>query len=129
MTDRELVSLAISAAEKAYAPYSGYKVGAAVECSGGEVFTGCNVESAAYGCTICAERNAMTTAVANGFRSFRRVAVFSAGEDYCVPCGQCRQFMAEFGLDTQVLCARGDGEFISRPLRELLPLAFTKEYL
>ena len=129
MTDRELIEMAIAASENAYAPYSNYKVGAAVECASGAVYKGCNVENAAFGGTICAERNAYTTAVANGERKFNRIAVYANGEDYCVPCGQCRQFMAEFGLDTLVLCVRGDGEYEAHPLREMLPFAFSKEYL
>lgn len=129
MTDMELIDLAIKASENAYAPYSGYKVGAALEGESGRVYIGCNVENAALGGTICAERNACTTAVAEGERRFRRIAVYQEGEEYCVPCGQCRQFLSEFGLDLSVLCVRGDREYKIYALRELLPRAFTKDYL
>ena len=91
MTDRELINLALEAMETAYAPYSGFSVGAALECSDGSVFLGCNVENAAYGESICAERTALVKAVSEGRRSFRRMAVAARSEQYCMPCGSCRQ--------------------------------------
>jgi cytidine deaminase len=126
MTKQELVSLAKSASEKAYAPYSHFRVGAALECSDGTVFTGCNVENAAYGLAICGERTAMVKAVSEGHRDFSRLAVYCADtEDFGMPCGQCRQFMAEFNLDMEVIVGRPDGETKTWLVRDLIPHAFT----
>ncbi len=129
MTDRELINLAFEASRKAYAPYSGYRVGAALECEGGAVFLGCNVENASYGATVCAERVAAAKAVSEGRRDFARIAVAASGDDYAMPCGVCRQFLYEFAPDMEVLAARGDGRYVSYRLRELLPKAFSPENL
>ncbi len=125
MTDRELLNLAKTAAKNAYVPYSRFPVGAALECTDGRVFTGCNVENAALGSTICAERTAALKAVSEGFRRFRRIAIWGEGQDYCYPCGACRQFLAEFAPDMEVLCARADGQYVSHKLSELLPFTFS----
>ncbi len=125
MTDRELVERAFAMLERSYCPYSHFPVGAALLCEDGTVFTGCNVENAAYGSTICAERTALVKAVSEGRRGgFARLAVAGRGEDYCWPCGACRQMLFEFAPDLTVLAARGDGSFASLPLSELLPRAF-----
>ncbi len=125
MTDRELVERAFSMLERSYCPYSRFPVGAALLCEDGTVFTGCNVENAAYGSTICAERTALVKAVSEGRRgSFTRLAVAGRGEDYCWPCGACRQMLFEFAPGLTVLAAKGDGNFVSLPLSELLPRAF-----
>lgn len=124
MTDRELLSRAAEAARNAYIPYSKFPVGAALECADGAVFTGCNVENAALGSTICAERTAAVKAVSEGHRDFRRIAIWGEGEDYCFPCGACRQFLAEFAPDMEVLCARAGGGYVSYRLSELLPHTF-----
>lgn len=122
MTDRELLNMAFGAAENAYAPYSGFRVGAALECADGSVFLGCNVENAAYGSTICAERTAVLKAVSEGRREFVRMAVAApAAEDYCLPCGACLQVLREFSADMEVLAARGDGHYVSYKLSALLP--------
>ena len=106
-------------------PYSRFPVGAALLCGDGRVFTGCNVENAAYGSTICAERTALVKAVSEGRRDdFVRLAVAGRSEDYCWPCGSCRQMLYEFAPDLTVLVARGDGGFVTLPLRELLPHGF-----
>ena len=98
---------------------------AALLCADGTVFTGCNVENAAYGSTICAERTALVKAVSEGRRDdFVRLAVAGRSEDYCWPCGSCRQMLYEFAPDLTVLVARGDGGFVTLPLRELLPHGF-----
>ena len=125
MTDRDLITRAAEAMENSYSPYSRFPVGAALECSDGTVFTGCNIENAALGSTVCAERVALFTAVAAGHRSFRRIAVTSNGSSYCFPCGPCRQVLAEFAPDIEVLCARADGRYVSYRLNSLLPFAFT----
>ena len=125
MNDRELLNLAKQASANAYVPYSKFAVGAAVECGDGTVFTGCNVENAALGSTICAERTAVVKAVSEGHRSFRRIAVYAEGTDYCMPCGACRQVLAEFSPDMEVLCAKAGGRYVSYKLSELLPHTFS----
>ena len=130
MTDRELVDLAFTMLERSYVPYSHFPVGAALLCADGAVFTGCNVENAAYGPTICAERTALVKAVSEGRRDgFVKLAVVGQSEDYCWPCGVCRQMLYEFAPDLTVLVARGDGDFVTLPLRELLPHGFGPESL
>ncbi|MCI9469228.1 MAG: cytidine deaminase [Oscillospiraceae bacterium] len=126
MTKQELVSKAKAASQNAYAPYSHFRVGAALECGDGSVYTGCNVENAAYGLAICAERTAMVKAVSEGRRDFVRLGIYCADtEDFGMPCGQCRQFMAEFNLDMEVIIGRPDGETQTYLVRDLLPQAFT----
>lgn len=123
MTDRELINMAVAASEASYAPYSNRTFGAALECTDGTVFTGCVVENSALGVSICAERAALCQAVSNGHRSFRRMAVYSReSADYCTPCGTCRQALSEFSPEMEMLCARGDGRYVSYKLRELLPV-------
>ena len=129
MTDRELINAAVEASRKAYAPYSRFAVGAALECADGTVVTGCNVENAALGGCICAERTAAVKAVSEGKRSFRRIAVYAGGQDYCTPCGTCRQFLSEFSPNMDVLCVRVDGRYVSYHLSELLPHSFGGEML
>ncbi len=124
MNDRELLNLAKEAAEFSYSPYSHFPVGAALECGDGTVYTGCNVENAALGSTICAERCAVMKAVSEGHRDFRRIAVYGQGEKYCLPCGACRQFLSEFTMDIEVLCSRGDGRYVSYRLDQLMPHPF-----
>ena len=124
MTREELKAAAISMLDRAYCPYSRFPVGAALECVDGTVFTGCNVENAAYGSTICAERTALVKAVSEGRREFSALAVAGNSTDYCWPCGACRQMLYEFAPELTVLVARGDGAFVKLPLKELLPHGF-----
>lgn len=124
MTDRELINLALEAMGQAYAPYSGFPVGAALECADGSVFLGCNVENAAFGETLCAERTALVKAVSEGRRSFRRMAIAARSEQYCMPCGSCRQVLAEFSQDMEILAVRSDGRYVSYRLGDLLPKSF-----
>ena len=125
MTDRELVDLAFAALEHAYVPYSSFPVGAALLCRDGSVFTGCNVENAAYGSTICAERTALVKAVSEGHRDdFVTLAVVGKGSDYCWPCGACRQMLYEFAPGLTVLVGRGNGDFTEVSLDQLLPRGF-----
>ena len=126
MTD--LIGRAREAMRNAWAPYSEFRVGAAIEAADGRVFVGCNVESASYGLTICAERMALGAAVAAGARSLRRVAVTTEVEPPAAPCGACRQLLAEFGLDLEVIAA-GPSSERRWTLAALLPDAFTKESL
>ncbi|MBQ5489700.1 MAG: cytidine deaminase [Oscillospiraceae bacterium] len=124
MTDRELMSIAKEASKNAYTPYSKFNVGAALECEDGTVFTGCNVENAALGSTICAERTACCKAVSEGHRKYSRIAIYGESRGYCMPCGSCRQFLAEFSPEMEVLCSRADGRYVSYKLSELLPHTF-----
>ena len=97
MTDRELMNLAREASMNAYIPYSHFAVGAALECMDGSVYTGCNIENAALGSTICAERTACVKAVSEGKRSFRRIAIYADSENWCTPCGACGGVLAGYG--------------------------------
>ena len=124
MTDLELLALAREAAANSYSPYSHFAVGAALECMDGQVFIGCNVENAALGDTICAERTAAVKAVSEGRRDFARIAIWADSREYCYPCGSCRQFLQEFNKEMTVICGRGDGSFVSHPLREMMPFTF-----
>ncbi len=127
MTPEELVQLALEARQRAYAPYSNYLVGAAVLADDGTVFPGCNVENAAYPSTICAERVALTAAVANGRRRFTAIAVATSNGGS--PCGACRQVMAELGLEMAVYIADEHGNFRTTTVRDLLPQYFGPEHL
>ena len=125
MTERELVDKAIAMLNRSYVPYSKFPVGAVLECADGTVFTGCNVENAAYGSTICAERTAVVKAVSEGHRDdFVRIAIAGRSEDYCWPCGSCRQVLFEFAPGLECLVARRDGDYVKLPLRELLSHGF-----
>ena len=126
MSDMELLALAKKASQRAYVPYSKFAVGAVIECRDGKLFTGCNIENAALGDTICAERTACVKAVSEGSTDFLRIAIYAESENYCMPCGSCRQFLSEFCPDGQleVLCAKADGRYVSYRLRDLLPHTF-----
>ena len=125
---QKLIGLAQQAREKAYAPYSSYQVGAALLTASGKFFTGCNVESAAYPTSMCAERVAVFKAVSEGEREFVAIAVVSSNGG--TPCGACRQVLAEFGGETQVVVADVKGHIRQEArLAELLPGAFGPEDL
>lgn len=133
MTDKELVLKAVKVMNYAYAPYSGFKVGAAILTEDGKVFDGCNIENAAYPAGICAERTAVGNAVSSGARDFVKIAIVGGkkGEitDFCPPCGICRQVLSEFcGKDFKILLY--DGKTVkSYRLNELLPYNFGSEEL
>jgi cytidine deaminase len=120
MNDQALIQTAITARQQAYAPYSSFQVGAALLAKDGRVFTGCNVENLSYGLTICAERNAIFSAVAAGVREFAAIAITADTREPISPCGACRQVMAEFG-DLKVLSATLDGKVFESTISELLP--------
>jgi len=124
MNDRELFKIAKEASLHAYVPYSGFPIGVALECEDGTIFTGCNIENAAYGDTICAERTAIFKAVSEGYTQFRRIAIYGEGKGYCMPCGSCRQVMAEFSPEMEVLCSKAGGGYVSYPLNRLMPYTF-----
>ncbi|MCY3836976.1 MAG: cytidine deaminase [Anaerolineaceae bacterium] len=126
--DRELVELATAVRERAYAPYSNYLVGAALRAKDGRIFTGCNVENAAYPSTLCAERTALVKAVSEGAREFETIAVVALAKSG--PCGGCLQMLYEFAPDLHFYMADPDGNVsISVPMKELLPYGFGPEWL
>ena len=130
MTDLELMRLAVKARENAYAPYSGFRVGAALLSKSGRVYPGCNVENAAYGPTNCAERTAVFRAVSEGEREFEAIAIVGGREKepraLCAPCGVCRQVLAEFcDKDFRILLGTPDAIEVYT-LSQLLPLSFGK---
>lgn len=130
MNEKELCKEAIDAMKNAYAPYSGYKVGAALMTEKGKLFAGCNIENAAYTPTVCAERVALFNAISSGERNFTAIAV-AGGKDGVIsgafpPCGVCRQVMAEFcAPDFTVLVVTGEDSYKKYTLNELFPQAFT----
>lgn len=120
----KLVKRARQARLKAYAPYSRFLVGAAVLCGSGRVYTGCNIENASYGLSICAERVAFSKAVSCGEREFLSAAVVTEADEPTAPCGACRQFMAEFGTDLDIIMATTSGKTAVSKLFNLLPRTF-----
>lgn len=125
MDHARLIELAKGARERAYAPYSHFPVGAALLGRSGRVYTGCNVENASYPAGICAERCAVAKAVSEGEREFSAIAVVGDTEGPCAPCGICRQVLAEFGSDIQVIMANLKGNVRVLAAADLLPGAFT----
>ena len=120
---------AMAMLDRAYIPYSHFPVGAALECSDGTVFTGCNIENASFGPTICAERTAVAKAVSEGHRDFVRIVIAGRSRELCVPCGVCRQVLREFAPNIEIICLNGAGEERTFTLEELLPHSFGPEYL
>lgn len=128
-TDDDLISAATEVREIAYAPYSNFKVGAAVETEGGEIYTGCNVESASYGLTVCAERVAIWKGISHGETKFSRIAVVVDTEELTPPCGVCRQIIWEFCGDVPVILSNLHGKSETVQMSELLPRAFDSKFL
>ena len=112
------------ARNKAYAPYSGFKVGAAVQSADGLIYAGCNVENASFGLTLCAERVAITKAISEGSRKFSRVAVYTETDEFTFPCGACRQVLWELCGDVEVFMLNHKKQMVSYMLADLLPFAF-----
>ena len=129
MREQELMQKAVEMLDRAYVPYSHFPVGAALECEDGTVFTGCNIENSSYGLTICAERTAAVKAVSEGCRRFRRIVIAGNSEDFCYPCGACRQFLYEFSPKMEVICLNRAREAKKMPLRELMPCGFDSTFL
>ena len=117
----ELISAASAARLLAYAPYSGFQVGAALVTKAGKIYTGCNVENLSLGLTICAERSAIATAIAQGSRDFVAIAVVTEGKKPAIPCGACRQVLAEFNADLEVIASTTSGRSETASLSNLLP--------
>ncbi len=124
MSDEELLRLASEVRERAYAPYSRFKVGAAVVGASGAVYVGCNVENASYPLCVCAERTAIGTAIAAGERAISRVVVITDSSPPASPCGGCRQVIWEFGPEAEVVVAGVNGEQHTTTIRALLPQGF-----
>lgn len=130
MTLEKLKAAAVAMLDRAYCPYSHFPVGAALECADGTVFTGCNIENAAYPVGICAERTAMSKALSEGHRDFVRIVIAGRSEEHCVPCGMCRQFLREFVSDDfQLICLNGKGEALELTMWDLLPHSFDSSFL
>ncbi|HTX33745.1 MAG TPA: cytidine deaminase [Bryobacteraceae bacterium] len=128
MTDA-LIAAALAVRENAFAPFSKFKVGAAIEDAAGRIHTGCNVENATYGLTVCAERVAVFKAISEGARQFRRVAVAADTEVLTPPCGACRQILWEFCGDVEIMLANLAGKTESYRLKDLFPKPFDASYL
>lgn len=127
MKDSELYELAVKAKEQSYSPYSGYAVGAAVLTDSGSVYSGCNIENASYGATICAERNAIFKAVSMGERKIVKIAIAGSTDEAAWPCGICRQVMSEFAAEEFYVIVKDNGKLCTCYLKELLPHSFTSD--
>ena len=128
MTNEEietLIKAAQGAMKTAYVPYSKFPVGAAFLMEDGEIVTGCNIENASFGATICAERTAIAKAMSDGVRNVKAIAVTNTTDTKITPCGICRQVIYEFEQDIPVICSNKDGDYFVRSIGELLPDAFT----
>ena len=121
----KLINAARNVRDNAYAPYSGFKVGAAVLAEDGNTFTGCNVENASYGLTVCAERNAISSLIASGNRFPVSIAIVAKEGTLCPPCGACRQVMMEFNPDLEIILESGHEGCELFKLSEILPLSFS----
>lgn len=128
-SDKELVEAATKVRENAYAPFSDFRVGSALETDDGEILAGCNVESASYGLTVCAERVAIWNAISKGKRKIKKIAVVADTEDLTPPCGVCRQIIWEFGGDIPVVLANLKGKTETVQMKTLLPRAFDTKFL
>lgn len=129
MDYKSLAEKAVAAKEKAYAPYSNFKVGASLLTDDDKIFIGANIENASYGLTICAERTAAFQAVLSGEKKFKAIAIAGSMADFTPPCGSCRQVLAELcGTDIDVIMVNGNSELKIMKLGELLPLTFEKDF-
>jgi cytidine deaminase len=124
-----LIAAALAARENAFAPYSKFRVGAAIEDSGGRIHTGCNVENSTYGLTVCAERVAVLKAISEGVRKFRRVAIAADTDSLTPPCGACRQILWEFCGDVEIVLVNPRGKTETHRLKDLFPKPFDVSYL
>ena len=125
--EKMLYAEALKARENAYAPFSGFQVGAALLTEDGQVYTGVNIENSSYGATICAERTAFVKAISEGHRKFKALAVTAGDEQEALPCGICRQFLYEFSPELEIITGTDEEHLNIRTLEELLPLGFRLE--
>jgi cytidine deaminase len=125
----KLVKAARQAKTQSLAPYSNFHVGAALETADGKIFTGCNIESSSYGLTCCAERVALFKALSEGERDFTRIAVAADTEEFCTPCGACRQVLWDYGQNLEIVCVNKHGAIHAIHLKNLLPEAFDEHFL
>lgn len=123
---KKLINLAKQTSNNAYAPYSNFKVGAALLTSNGKIFTGANVENASYGLTVCAERIAVFKAVSEGYTKFQAIAIYTNTNDFTMPCGACRQVLYEFSPNIKVIISNRENKIKQLVLTELLPYPFNK---
>ena len=128
-SDEELIDAAKAVRENSYAPFSDFRVGAAIEMEDGNIIAGCNVESASYGLTVCAERVAIWKAISEGKHKIKRIAVVADTEELTPPCGVCRQIIWEFGGDVPVVLANLNGKRETLDMKDLLPRAFDTKFL
>lgn len=126
---KKLITEAEKARKRAYAPYSKFKVGAAVLSADGKIFTGCNIENASFGLALCAERVAIFKAISEGSTKFKAIAIIGDTDKPCSPCGACRQVISEFGEDIPLIMANLKGDVKIKKIKELLPEAFGKNDL
>ncbi len=121
---RKMIELAQSAMKNSYSPYSHFKVGACLKTVNGKYFVGTNIENSSYGASICAERSAISCAISSGEKNFEAIAIVSSGDNFCPPCGICRQVLSEFGDNIKVVLAKSPQDYVVYNLSELLPHKF-----
>lgn len=126
---KKLIKEAEKARKRAYTPYSKFNVGAAILSSDGKIFTGCNIENASFGLTVCAERVAILKAISEGSSKFEAIAIVGDTNRPCSPCGACRQVISEFGKDIKIIMSNLKGDIKIKKIDELLPEAFNKNDL
>lgn len=129
MNNIELIKIAEDAKKNAYVPYSNFRVGAAILTKSGKIYTGCNIESASYSATICAERTAIVKCVSDGHKDIAKIAIVGSENKLSYPCGICRQLLIEFGKDIDIIVAKNVDEFVTYTIDELLPNGFGPEDL
>ena len=125
----ELIAVANASRRRAYAPYSRFRVGAAIEATSGRVYTGCNIENSSYGLTICAERTAIFKAISEGERNFRAIAIVADDSDFTPPCGACRQVLFDLAGNIDIIMTNAKGRIRVTKLKNLLPMAFDSKHL
>lgn len=126
----KIIKTAREAQQFSHSPYSRFRVGAALETTEGKIFTGCNVENASYGLTNCAERTAIFKAVSEGYKNFSRIVIVSDAENFCPPCGACRQVMLEFfSEETEIIITNNKDEYKIFNISDLIPVSFNEKFL
>jgi len=126
---KELLRIATDAGRRAYAPYSNFRVGAALLTAAGKVYSGCNIENSSYGLTICAERTAIFKAISEGERNFKAIAIVADDPDFTPPCGACRQVLFDLAGNIDIILVNDRGKMKVIKLKELLPMAFDSKHL